>query len=574
MKVCEKALEGQYLMFSHWYGDLGWPPDFSKDPKNGLHWSAGEHWLDSPDSLGGGADIKLVWEASRFSLAYYLGRAYARDGDERWANAFWEMFDAWVDQNPPQMSVNWQCGQEMTFRLMAILFASTVTMPSAAATPERLYTAARLAWQTGRHIESNINYARSQKNNHAISEATALLTIGLLFSELMPAERWRRSGTRILAAEVKRQIYPDGSYVQHSMNYHRVMLDDLLWAVRLSELSDHPLPEAIGNRLQLASDWLLEMTDFRSGRVPNYGANDGANVLPLSCSDYLDYRPTVQAAIYHNLGELPFEPGPWDEKRLWLFGQAEQDGPVAREPGSSFRADSGGYYILRGEDSWCMTRCHTYRDRPSQCDMLHVDLWYRGINLLRDGGSYMYNCSEPWQSFFYSTAAHNTVQVDGAEQMAKGPRFLWFHWPEAEVDRFTETDDGIQFAGRHLGYMRLPGKVVHQRSIELQQDRWVVSDELSGTGKHGVTLRWRLAPAEWHRVPNGWAASVADTKLRVGLQLNGTEIGQISQTEESLYYAERTTVPMLIAEANCELPVLFRTEIAIGPPSEPRASAG
>ena len=37
-----------------------------------------------------------------------------------------------------------------------------------------------------------------------------------------------------------------------------------------------------------------------------------------------------------------------------------------------------------------MVRCHRYRDRQGQCDTLHVDLWWRGRNVLCDAGSYQY----------------------------------------------------------------------------------------------------------------------------------------------------------------------------------------
>ena len=37
------------------------------------------------------------------------------------------------------------------------------------------------------------------------------------------------------------------------------------------------------------------MQDPVSGRVPNYGSNDGALLFPLSACDYLDYRPALNA---------------------------------------------------------------------------------------------------------------------------------------------------------------------------------------------------------------------------------------------------------------------------------------
>ena len=40
------------------------------------------------------------------------------------------------------------------------------------------------------------------------------------------------------------------------------------------------------------------MQDENSGKVPNYGANDGALVFPLSTCGYLDYRPQLNAINY------------------------------------------------------------------------------------------------------------------------------------------------------------------------------------------------------------------------------------------------------------------------------------
>ena len=53
----------------------------------------------------------------------------------------------------------------------------------------------------------------------------------------------REQGRRVMLAEMQRQVYDDGSYVQHSVNYHRVMLDDCLWAMRIGQLHDEPLEQ-------------------------------------------------------------------------------------------------------------------------------------------------------------------------------------------------------------------------------------------------------------------------------------------------------------------------------------------
>ena len=571
--VCNKALDGQYQFFSHWYGQLGWPPDFNLDPVHNIDWPAGEHWLGTARSGPPGDDIKLVWEASRFTVGYHFARAYIRSGQEKWARAFWEMFDAWIQQNPPQLTVAWGCGQEIAFRLMAMITGAFATLGSPSATAERLYALSRFAWQAGRRIEININYARSQKNNHAFSEALGLWTVGLLFPEFGQAGKWRDQGGGVLAAEAGRQIYDDGSFVQHSLNYHRVMMDDLLWAIQLGRINNHPLPDIVTDRFARAAAWLGEMLDPDSGRVPNYGSNDGANILPLACCDYLDYRPAVQAAsiLTDNCPCLPA--GPWDEKALWLFGPELLESParpIVRKP--EFAAPDGGYYILRGPNSWAMTRCHTYRDRPSQADMLHVDLWYKGVNVLRDAGSYMYYCPEPWKHYFHSTAAHNTIEIDGLDQMTKGPRFLWFHWTASAAARFAPLGDrGGVLEARHHGYRRLPGQVVHERIIRRTGDIYAIEDTITSSGSrtHQAVMRWRLCHGDWSPGPQArsWQADLAGDEFAVRIACSDDFTCRLASGEddesvegwESLYYGLKAETPTLLVGGRFSRPARFVT---------------
>jgi hypothetical protein len=566
---CHKAIDGHYPFFSAWTGPLGWPPNFNHDPVHDIDWPVGEHWMAFAHSGPPRDDIKLVWEASRLTLAYPLARAFRRSESDTWAQAFWELLDAWQEQNPPQQSAAWACGQEMTFRLMAAVFGAFVTLGHPAATTKRLQALSRLAWQTGRHLDTNINYARSQGNNHALSEAAGLWTIGLLFPEFPNAAAWRGKGLGILAAECKRQIYNDGSYVQHSLNYHRVMMDDLLWVQALARRNNVTLPAVIVDRFGRATDWLLEMIDPDTGRVPNYGSNDGANVLPMSCCDYLDYRPTAQAAACI-LGRPPaFPPGPWDEKALWLTGQMPSDrgtqqtptcakdlSDLPSNPKSAVALPEGGYYILRGPNSWAMTRCHTYRRRPSQADMLHVDLWMDGLNVLRDAGSYAYYHHDPeWMHYFHSTAAHNTLEIDGLDQMTKGPRFLWFHWTRSRVLEFSGDERTGRFVGEHYGYARLPGSPVHRRTIEHTDDHWTIIDEVLGSGEHDVCLRWRMANLDWTPTADGWQAKAPSAGLNLAVDLpEGVSARSVAPEAhpaespggaESLYYGRYQRCPLM-----------------------------
>jgi len=573
--------QGEMLLFHHHRAKTGWPVDFQRDPLHNVQWPTGQSRRSYAQFDPRFKDLKCVWEASRFQVAFLLGREAIRNPDSRAGELFWELLAEWDRQNPFGRTAQWVCGQEATFRLMGWLFAACALVNNQGAQAARYHRLTELAYLTGRLIEDNIVYARSQKNNHAISEAAGLWTLGLMFPELRRAERWRAWGRRVICEEVERQIQLDGSYVQHSLNYHRVMLDDILWAQQLGQLHGDPLIEIVP-RVKCALQWLLAMIAPETGRVPNYGANDGALILPLSTCDYVDFRPVAQAAHYALHGRRVFPPGAWDETMMWLSGPASLHTMTMLRPSNGarrqphFQAADGGYYTTSGPRSWLFTRIHSYRDRPTQADMLHVDLWYGGQNVLRDGGSYHYYCEPPWQHFFESTAGHNTVEVDRQDQMQRGPSFLWFRWTRAKLLSYGFSLDGRAafISGEHYGYRRLPGKVVHRRSIVRLIDSYVIVDDLLGAGEHELALRWRLADFDWRQEGNSWQSNINAQSLSIRVKvpqsfttklLRGVE-GARPEGWESLYYAERKPVPTLLAEGKSALPVRLVT--LIGPVDE------
>jgi hypothetical protein len=494
--VADDYARGCFLYYSRQTRDLGWPVNWLLNPFTGATHNVQTHWCDYPTFSPAAGDIKDVWEPSRFACAFWLVRAYALTGDEKYSRGFWELFESWCVQNPPNRGPNWKCGQETALRTLAWCFALYGLWNSPETTAQRVVALVKMLAIQADRIVNNIGYAVSQKNNHAISEAAGLLTTALLFPELQGAARWGAVGRRVLEREIRRQIYVDGSYVQHSMNYHRVLLHDALWALRLAELNGQPLSSEAKDRVSLAGEFLLQMLDPDSGGVPNYGANDGALVLPLSSCEYGDYRPTVQAGCYQATGRRVLPDGPWNEALLWLFGPFALAGEESAPRLTSRRFDAGGYYTLRGRDTWCMVRCHTYRDRPAHVDLLHLDLWYKGVNVLGDSGTYKYYVPDhpALEHYFKGMAAHNTIEVDHREPLELVSRFLWVPWPAGtclrhEPDRWT---------GEHYAYRRSPWYVVHRRSIHLVNEHaWRIEDELSGRDSHAVTARWHLADRPW-----------------------------------------------------------------------------
>ena len=180
------------------------------------------------------------------------------------------------------------------------------------------------------------------------------------------------------------------------------------------------------------------MQDEGSGQLPNYGANDGALPAILSMCDRSDFRPILQAASYAVRGELVYPPGPWDEETAWLFGADALTAPMRlHSPKSSWRKESG-QVVMRGHErgTFVTLRCGPVRDRYSQMDMLHIDLWWRGQNLLADAGTFSY-ANEAWHRYFQGTESHNTVMVDGVEinEIYPGQPFVLGNQARPKINR-------------------------------------------------------------------------------------------------------------------------------------------
>ena len=429
----DAAVDGHLRFFARTTAFVGDPPVWNRNPLTCEEWPLNEHFADSDDFSRG--DIKVVWDASRFHFAYPLVRAYWRTGNERYAEGFWQLFEHWRDANPPNHGPNWKSGREASIRVVAWCFALYGLLEASASTPDRVVALAEAIAFSGGRIEATLGYDLSQQNNQGISEGMGLWTIGALFPEFRHARRWRRSGRVVLERFGHELIYGDGSFAQHSLNDHRSMLDDFVWSLRLGELLNQPFSRDLTEQVGRAADWLYQLQDETTGRVPCYGANDGTLILPLSNCDFQDYRPVVQAARYLTTRTRTFDNGPWDEQLFWLFGDRAVSAEAVPSPRVDFQARDGGYYTLRSRTGFAFVRAVDFQHRPSHADQLHVDLWWRGINVALDPGTFSDNAPMPWNHALAPTAFHNTVTVDMQSQMVQESRFLFLPWSTGETRR-------------------------------------------------------------------------------------------------------------------------------------------
>lgn len=427
------------------------------------HWSDGERQFKQFET-----DIKFLWEPARFNWAVMLGRAYHLTADEQYAVSFKKYCGEFLECNPVNQGSNWQSGQEIALRLMALVICLHLFSGSSQITDEfknRIITA---VIDHAERIPKTIFYAKAQNNNHLISEAVGLYTAGVFLRSYPKAQGWKNLSLRWFNQAITSQVDSEGEYIQHSTNYHRMMLALCLWMQYLLKFENISLQTSVSNRIKLAAQWLFLMMDRKTGRVPNLGHNDGSFILPFSTNAYSDYRPIVQASFLAFFNRPVLTNGEWDDLSVWL------NLPIhAQEQKRDDLIFNTGVHRIGEDQCWAVLRAKRFTNRPAHADQLHVDMWHEGINLLCDAGTFQYNAFPPWDNRLSSTLVHNTICVNNQDQMLRAGRFLWLDWAQAQVE---EKNDHLVIAN-HNGYRSIG--LIHTRHLEyLNPGSWEIRDKL------------------------------------------------------------------------------------------------
>lgn len=553
ISVADELLKGIFPFFSYHLFYTGSPPDWFVNPINKKSSvNSFEHWSTIGDFDKEIGDIKPIWEMSRFDWALIFARAFRQSGDFRFLEGLNAWTSDWIAKNPFNTGPNWKCGQEAGIRMLQVLLTAFLLRQHKNPTEALV----RFVFEHCSRIEPTMAYAIAQNNNHGTSESAALFIGGAWLEKFAADERvrrkgsrWKNKGRRVLEGRVGKLIDEDGSFSLYSVNYHRLLMDTLnmveFWRC---ELALEDFSNTFYRRCQAALTWLYYMVDEISGDASNLGPNDGARLFVLSNTDYRDFRATVQlGAVLFFSGKL-YDPGPWDEPLCWLkIGQSSKKINI---PKISKEFPGGGYVVLKGGDkSWGVLRYPKFRFRPGHADAFHLDLWSRGVNVLRDAGSFSYSAEEPWQSYFASTEAHNTVEFDGRDQMPAISRFLRGSWLSMEsIEELSVSAECTSWAGAYRDYM--DGK--HRRKVEIRGDQWFVVDEIEGV-KTSAVLRWRLAPDDWKISGLSCFGKLGEIQVTGDVAIKRFEL---VEGWESRYYLEKTKLPVLEVEFEGEKAVL------------------
>ncbi len=479
----DRVLGGEHQAYRH-----DWRPLPEGREAWGTHAATGHRfatagpWWHVAHLATAGSDIKDVWEPARFGWLYDLARAYVLTGDRQYADGAARRIADWDASCPAFEGVHWSCGQETAIRATALLHAEAVL--AEAWDDETRRRVVRLLGASGERIADAIGYAVSQRNNHALSEAAGLVLLGVRLGEGHPeASRWLRDGRQWMETLIREQFAPDGWYIQHSFVYARLALEQCVLAEQALRAAGQRLSDEAAERVQAGARLLLHLADAATGDVPNHGPNDGAFVWPTTLAPFRDFRPVVTAVAARWEMPLPADVSIDAERLAWM-----RLPPPPRAPRRSDGVHSGpsGWAVARVGETVAFLRAGRYTSRPGHIDPLHLDVRIGGHSVVVDPGTYAYNALIPWKNGLAGAGVHNGPLLDGQEPGVRGPRFLWYLWPSAEITSARMEGDVAVLQGERAGAVR--------RTVRVSQDQVTVEDRVLDPQAQTLSLTWTLPP--------------------------------------------------------------------------------
>lgn len=561
--MAERIADGRFAFFGYPEVRLPETPDWHHDPVTGHDWPR-RHW-SRVDHRAAGADPKWLWELGRHQHVVHLARAWRLTGHPRFAHAAGRHLESFLEQNPPGVGIHWRVGLELGMRLTSWAWAVEMLRGSPAATPA---LGEALLASADAHMAQLERYPslHSSANNHRIGEIAGLAVGGMAFPEL-PGARARADGALSeLAAELGRQVHPDGVDAEQATAYQGFVLDLVLPVVACLVRLGREVPEPIAGPVAGLAEVLASMaTD--AGTLPRIGDDDDAAGIDLASEPTRPERlrsrvRTTSLLLGRRLSRA--EPG-MDEQTAWLCGPAA-DAPAdeRRVPGSA-AFPHGGYAVLRhrdgaGREVRAVLKAGPFGLGPlhahGHADLLSVYLAVDGEEAVVDPGTFTYYGDPRWRAHAQSTAAHSTVRVDGRDQAEPLGPFIWRKPPRAHLDLLRLDGPELVAEGHHDAY----APVRHTRRMSMVDGSVVVEDRLTGPpGERALELRWQLGPGGAEPEGAGWTWRGGGAALHVAVEGLGPVraiAGCASRPAGyvSLELEHWEPAPLLLAEATVRLP--------------------
>lgn len=401
------------------------------------------------------ADAPLLW---LYNL-HYLEWLWALPSEERLAAAL-----DWSQRHPPTPGAVGWAPYPTSLRLPTLCMLAAEDSRAAADLWPTI-------WRQAEHLSHRLEY--HLLGNHLLENGIALAFTGSCFAG-PDADRWLHAGLDVLREQLPEQVLRDGMHFERSPMYQ----------VRLV----HALASL---------------------------ANTGHEQVRSLVAGPLARMTTALEALRHPDGQIAL----FNDAAFGIYPEPGTVTAIARAVlGESSRAAAplqlpdAGYFMgrsARGDAVFCDAGSlgPDYLPGHAHGDIFSFELSLSGHRIVVDAGTFDYVPSE-MRAYCRSTAAHNTVTVDDADQAEFWGAFRVGRRGRPRDVLHAATADGFNLSGWHDGFRHLPGRPVHRRAFCWHDvGVLVVRDEVTA----GTTV---TAASRIHLHPECRVTEVADRIVR------------------------------------------------------------
>jgi uncharacterized heparinase superfamily protein len=305
--------------------------------------------------------------------------------------------------------------------------------------------------------------------NHLLKNLKALIFAGALL-DAPESTRWSGKGEKLLRRELEEQILRDGGHIERSPMYHAEVLEDLLDLDALARACGTSTSGILSPHVGRMASFLACML-HPDGEIPLF--NDSALGVAPPAAGLL---ARAFAPLDTGMGSASF-PNRGSDQPVGSRGRAAVT--LLRESGYGVIREPSAKSCLIFD---CGALGPAYQPGHSHCDLLSYELSLHSRRVVVDTGVSTYEpCAE--RHYERSTAAHNTLRIDGAEQAEIWASFRLGRRPRVGRIEGGEIREFHFVRGVHYAYQQRG--VVHSRAIVLTPRKcWLVIDVLTGKGKH------------------------------------------------------------------------------------------
>lgn len=440
-----------------------------------------------------------------------LGRAFFLTEDEKYTQEFVIELEDWIQRNPVNWGVSWVDPMTVADRTISWCLSLSFFINSSYLRGEDFYRILSSLLLHGAYLSEALN-DKSLRPSRRIAVSTALYLFAALFPEFEPTELWHSKAVRVLDSEAAALFTSDGVYRERSLGMQIMLTEMFILTLITDKILGRRSSPAVLSATERSLTFMAH-TISPSGKPIMFGDIPMSRLWTFSPTSNEDFKNLLTlGTVIFNRGDFKFFAGTMHEDLIWFFNS---DGEEMWEriqkvtPQQSCVAfPEGGYFNIRDDWSKDSTACffiaNPKKRSPSpekgldllkpHRDLMSFALTIHGEPFIIETGAY--KGPKPFWQYFSTTAAHNSIIIDGKEQSSvknlknakKYMRLLKTRW------LFNEDIDYIMSG--NAGYEELRSMVVHRREIlYLKKKKWfLIRDTLEGTDLFNVVNMFHFAP--------------------------------------------------------------------------------